>query len=553
MGKALFFNALPNDQYETGYDRNYNADDLSDFLSMVCDTGVIKTNNDDSGNPQGLKVVSASGMTVNVNAGKAAIKGKGFINEALESFTITANGTAANRYDMVVVRFNNNINARNITLELKTGTSSMPTVSSLTREAKVYELMLAYIKVAPSATSIKQEDITDTRGNKELCPWFTAVKGYDDYYDAAMQTHESTVTYSTNPVITTLPSKLYNAKYSIIEVYTNGIKEAETAYTASVSGGYIVITFATAKAVGAKITVILNNFIDGEGMTTALEQYTQLVQDVADLKTGNEFNYICNGVNDNIVLSKIVHNFVTADDTRYEDITIRIHGNFVASAPYQGDGSSTNHYIWIIAGRSRETSRRVYLDFGNCNQITLPTGEAGKYYTVFYGLETHIKNCNIIANGAEAYINMFSSPSATMNFCEDCRFWVTCAGGFVSRGGTFRNCRISFTTTVDNAYIFNVTTLGLLRVFGGEYLCYAPTGMFSTVVYVNAAQTNAVAITYGMNCPENARSNYVQTYAINCLTNNSLCSFTDTITTLAIEAAGQNIRGTIAVSKIGLM
>lgn len=554
MSKALFFNALPDTTSETGYDRNYNADDLSDFLSMVCDTGVVKTNTANI-EPQGLKVVAASGLAIDVNAGKAVIKGKAFINDAIERFTCAQNGATSTRYDYIVIKYDNNVVVRNIKLELRTGTSAIPTVSSLTRNDKVYELMLAYIAIAPSATSIAQANITDTRGNEELCPWFTAVKGYEDYYDAAMQTHESTVTLSaiSNTVITDLPSKLYNERYSLIEVYTNGIKEPETAFSASVSGGYIVITFTAQKSAGAKITVVLNNFIDGEGMTTALAQYAQLVQDVTDIKTAGEFDYICNGVNDNIELSKIVHAFVTGNDTRYEDMTIRIHGKFVASAPYQGDGSSTNHYIWIIAGRSRETTRRVYLDFGNCEQITLPTGEAGKYYTVFYGLETHIKNCNIIANGAAAYINMFSSPSATMNFCEDCRFWVTCAGGFVSRGGTFRNCRISFTTTVDNAYIFNVTTLGLLRVFGGEYLCYAPTGMFSAVVYVNSAQSGAVVLTYGMNCPTNARSNYVQTYAINCLTNNELCSFTDTITTLTIEAAGQNIRGTIAVSKLGLM
>lgn len=554
MSKALFFNALPDPESETGYDRNYNADDISDFLGMVCDTGVVKTNTV-SNEPQGLKVVAANGMIVNVNAGKAAIKGKAFINEAIESLVVTPNGTGANRYDYVVVKFDNNVSVRDIKLELRTGTSAIPTVASLTRNTKVYELMLAYIAVAPSATSIAQANITDTRGKTDLCPWFTAVKGYEDYYDAAMETHESTKTLTSisNTVITDLPSNLYNKRYSLIEVYTNGIKEPNTAFTASVSGGYIVITFTAQKAVGTAITVVLNNFIDGEGMATALAQYTQLVQDVANLKNANEFNYICNGVNDNIILSQIVYDFVTGNDTRYEDMTIRIHGHFVASAPYQGDGSSANPYIWFIAGRSRETTRRVYLDFGNCEQITLPTGEAGKYYTVFYGLETHIKNCNIIANGAEAYINMFSSPSATMNFCEDCRFWVTCAGGFVSRGGTFRNCRISFTTTVDNAYIFNVTTLGLLRVFGGEYWCYAPTGMFSTVVYVNSTQSGAVVITYGMNCPTEARSNLVQTYAINCLTNNALCSFTDTITTLAIEAAGQNIRGTIAISKAGLM
>ena len=239
--RALFFNALPDAESATGYDRNYNADDLSNFLSIVCDTGVVKTNTANT-QPQGLKVVAASGMTINVNAGKAAIKGKGFINEAIESLTVTANGTASNRYDYVVIKYDNNVSVRDITIELRTGTSSIPTVASLTRNAKVYELMLAYITVAPSATSIAQTNITDTRGNADLCPWFTAVKGYDDYYDAIVQVHENTVTLSsiTNTVITDLPSRLYNKRYSLIEVYTNGIKEPESAFTASVSGGYKV-------------------------------------------------------------------------------------------------------------------------------------------------------------------------------------------------------------------------------------------------------------------------------------------------------------------------
>ena len=279
MGKALFFNALPDSTSVTGYDRNYNADDISNWLGVIWENGVCKTDTVDN-EPKGLKVVAASGLTINVNAGKAAIKGKAFISEALESFTIAANGTTANRYDYIVLKYDNNISVRNIKLELRTGTSAKPTVSNLVRSGNVYELMLAYITVAPSATIVTQSNITDTRGNKELCPWFTAIKGYGDYYDAIVQTHESTktLTSASNTVVTDLASKLYNERYSLVEVFTNGLKEPKTAYTASVSGGYVAVTFTTQKASGSKITVKLDNFIDGEGMVTALAQYTQLVQ-----------------------------------------------------------------------------------------------------------------------------------------------------------------------------------------------------------------------------------------------------------------------------------
>ena len=65
--KSLFFNALPDDSFETGYDRNYNADDISDWFSIVCETGVLKG---------GLEVSVGTGLTVNVAIGKATIKEK---------------------------------------------------------------------------------------------------------------------------------------------------------------------------------------------------------------------------------------------------------------------------------------------------------------------------------------------------------------------------------------------------------------------------------------------------------------------------------------------
>jgi hypothetical protein len=368
MSKALFFNAKPDATSPTGYDRNYNADDLSDFLSMVCDTGVVKTNTE-SGEPQGLKVVATSGMVVNVKVGKASIKGKAFINDTLEAFTITANGTGANRYDYIVIKYDNNIGVRNIRLELRTGTSSIPTAAVLTNTEKVKELMLAYIKVAPSVTNITQTDITDTRGNTELCPWFTAVKGYDNYYDAIVQTHESTKTLDSisNAVITDLPSKLYNERYSLIDVYTNGIKEPKTAFSTSISGGYIVITFTAQKAVGTKITVILNNFIDGEGMATALAQYTQLLQDVADIKASGEYDYICNGVNDNILISNLVKAYYDGGGD-YGCARFNIIGKIGMSQPAVGTGTSSNPYGWFDFGGGYPT-RKAIVDFSRCSNI----------------------------------------------------------------------------------------------------------------------------------------------------------------------------------------
>ena len=44
--KSLFFNAFEDETSETGYDRNYNADDISDWQAAFFETGVIKTDVD---------------------------------------------------------------------------------------------------------------------------------------------------------------------------------------------------------------------------------------------------------------------------------------------------------------------------------------------------------------------------------------------------------------------------------------------------------------------------------------------------------------------------
>ena len=550
MSKALFFNALPDQESQTGYDRNYNADDLSDFLSIVCDTGVVKTNNDASGNPQGLKVVSASGRVINVNAGKAVIKGKAFINEALVSFTVPQNGTTSTRYDYVVVKYDNNVNVRNITLELRTGTSAVPSVGNLTRTEKVYELMLAYIGIEPSASTVS---IYDMRGKDERCPWFTAVKGYDDYYDAIMQTHESTVAYSTNPVITTLPSRLYNEKYSLIEVYTNGIKEAETAYTASVSGGYINITFAAAKASGAKITVVLNNFIDGEGMSTALAQYNQLLRDVTELKTGNEFNYICNGVNDNILISNIVRTFFSVDD--YKRLKLNIIGNLGMSAPAVGTGESANPYSWFNFTKQVTTNRLITLDFTNASAIN-PTIANGTTNYIFKAEDINIIGASVIVSNTETNTNVkvFGTTSGRV-YAEHCRFWVTAYNNsIIASTGTFVNCRGSVANVASNSYCFNVASAAILRLYGGEWYAYTGSSSNKSAV-VGQSGADAVTIMYGVNAPTSARSGYYQTNSIYQVSGGGMINCTDLVSVLPLSVieGANNTRGTIQKSKPNLM
>jgi len=551
--KYFFFNAMVKDDLKTetnpeGYDRVINADDISEWQSAFFDTGVVKN---------GLGIEPIGGMLVNVNVGRAAIRGKGYANTTVKQITI-APADATLRYDMIVLRYNNIQStadtSRKITAEYVKGTNVVPTVNSLTRNASVYELLLGYVIVGANATSINS--VVDTRGDKELCGWFTPVKGYDDYYDAIVQKHEYNITLSSSSltVLTNLASSLYNSKYSFVEVYTNGLKEPETAYTVSLSGGYINITFTAQKSAGAKISVILSNFLDGEGMSTALSQYTQLVQDVAKFKTANEYNYICNGSNDNVKISEIAQAF--ASDTTLPtnaQLTINVYGSMGITAAYGGYGNAFDSYRWFDIGTS--DNKRIIIDFAHCGVINVPL-KGSTTSTIFSGNNVYIKNARLVANcnesGCSNYI--FSSTSGEIK-AENCYFesLVTNAAS-LSSSGTFINCEAYLSSTSSNAHCFSMTSSSKpVVVIGGRYRAYTAStasNITSALAYTSSSASEASIVMYGVNMPTVARSGFYQKNAV--LLNGGYITSTGLITALPITTGTgvtASITGTIPLNK----
>lgn len=556
--KSLFFNALPSTDYETGYDRNYNADDISDWLSVVWDTGVVKG---------GLAVEAATGMTINLNVGRAAINGKAYINNAVQSFTVAANGAASTRYDYIILRFNNNVAVRSIEAMLITGTTSLPTTAgSLTREGNIYDLMLCYIAVAPSTSSITQANITDTRGYDNsvnssgsyvygdlanACPYFTAVKGYDNYYDAILQNFESVVTLSSASatVVTNLPANLYNDAYSIIEVYTNGIRENDSAYTINTNSDYITITFTAAKNAGAVITVDLGNFIDGEGLSTAIAQYNQFVQDVTELQQANEYNYYCNGATDNVQISNLVNTFINGGSD-YKSLKLNIIGNFGYTYMVGGSGTSVSPYqLFNFASGNR----KVILDFSNCSAVNVSV--SGVYVNIFNMTTGNIKlnNLSLIANGTASgtVIRVFNTSNANIE-CNNCRFWVTgYQDSLISLCGTFNNCRGTVKNSINNSYCFLTAGAGLLTLNGGVYYAYCGASNLKSAIVAQSA-ANAVSLLYGVVAPTAAVSGMYQTNAIyqaNANGNYLNCRDLVSALTIYVQSGYSTVAGTIALSK----
>lgn len=575
--KALFFNALPDASSPTGYDRNYNGDHISDWLDVVLTTGVIKHNT-------GLKVTPAGGLSVSVDVGKAVINGKPYRNDSAKTFNIdTAPTGSASRVDLIVLRFDRSPAVRNTYLAYKKGTGA--SVPALERTDIIYELALAKITVAPAVTEISAGAITDLRGDREsvvttttgqslgFCPYLVAAKGYDDYYDAIVLEYSDAVTLAAAGSTITFNIPQYGwTGVDILNVYTNGIKERASAYT--VNGN--VITFTAAKAAGTVVEVVVNKFIDGEGLGTALEQYKELQAKVLTLGNTDKYKYICNGVNDNIVLSQIAQAFIegtytTATITQAAAdflakwggaaglaalapdafVKIEVSGTFAASAPYAGTGADTNGYQWLALGRATGSTKKLVFDFSAVEKMHFACKENAKNI-IFYGQDVHIIGASVDARcyAAASQIIMFSGRSGAIT-AENCNFTILTTGAAtIAESGTFINCDTWTSSTDAPATNFSpVTNSRPVRVYGGNHYAYtASAAQFSSVFYVAAGGANAVIMAYGVNCPIVARDYFFQTNSVRV---NSGKTYISGITTQLAMSGSANfeIAGHISINK----
>ena len=119
-------------------------------------------------------------MTVEVNRGRAFILGRfyalsGELGETLTLDIPTADVTNP-RIDRAVLRLNLAPEVRTITTELLVGTAETnPTSPALTRTATIWEFSLAQIQVDAGTPTIESADITDERGDPDLCGWASSM------------------------------------------------------------------------------------------------------------------------------------------------------------------------------------------------------------------------------------------------------------------------------------------------------------------------------------------------------------------------------------------
>ena len=235
MIKYGFFNSVNGD-------RTYDADDISNYFLKLISNGVFATPSNS------MQVQAKSAMTVAVSAGWGFINCK-WVKTDAETLLTLDNADASNpRKDRVVIGLD--YTNRTINLYVLKGTpAASPTSPALTRtEGVKWELCLAEITVAANATSISQANITDTRGNTDLCGYVTGLINQIDTtnlfaqftaaFNAWFEQLTETLSYNARAVqrtsvyTTTQSSETvipigisdFNIAADILNVYINGLR-----------------------------------------------------------------------------------------------------------------------------------------------------------------------------------------------------------------------------------------------------------------------------------------------------------------------------------------
>lgn len=540
--KSGFFDALlANGQY----DRVYSANDYCNTLRMIANTGVCYSTDDELH-------VTVSGMAVSVSAGRALIDGHYYINDSTHTeFTVpTAPTGDSKRIDRVLLRLDTTVSTRSIRLVYRTGTAAVtPTAPALVRSGNVYEIALADIYVNSGVTSITSNNVTDQRKNADVCGWLTVpvpvmptlVKQY--VYRTTLEAAGKTITFD-------IPQ--YDPTGTdIVNVYVNGLLElVNIDYT--LNGR--VITFTANKTAGTEVIVIVLKSIDGTGLGSVSEEITALQNAVSGFMAANQYNYICNGVDDNVKLSELAAELLETRATNYDAITVNVIGTIGVKAAYSGAGTTASPYRWFVLNNDNVNNKRLRFNFGSCTAINIPIAN-GTYNVIFYGENLYISAANVICSNTETdtVVKIFNTSGVV--YCENSRFWVTSyRDSVIAHSGTFKNCRGSVSNAINNSYCFLTTSAGLVRVEGGEYYAYTgASGSKSAVVGQSGA--DAVSILYGVNAPTSARSGYYQTNAVLQFEGGGVLCCTDLISTLPLSVISgiSNVRGTISKNKPGLM
>lgn len=156
------------------FDRAITSAPLRQLLRKLFSDGVMP-------NPSNnLQVSAGTGMNVIVNSGFAMVNGCMKLEETQRTLVVQASDTTYDRIDTVVMRLNDNDNARYCDLYVIEGLPALsPVRPELTRNGSVWEIGLADIFIPKSSAAISNQRITDTRYETSRCGVISSISRFD--------------------------------------------------------------------------------------------------------------------------------------------------------------------------------------------------------------------------------------------------------------------------------------------------------------------------------------------------------------------------------------
>lgn len=201
-------------------DRQYSDLDFANYFAQFFKNGVAV------GVGTGLQVKATNpvSMDVLVGTGGALVNGRQLTNDSDHSITLTAASTTITRVDSVVVQLN--LPLRQVSLVYKEG------VTTVQRDANIYELQLATITVPQNAATITSANITDKRADTSVCGYSTPfteinLQSLQDQYQTMLDEAFATVQLEMNTDAATLETLLTNQQI-LFDTWFAGLQDTLT-------------------------------------------------------------------------------------------------------------------------------------------------------------------------------------------------------------------------------------------------------------------------------------------------------------------------------------
>lgn len=522
-----FFNAVNTDGV---YDREYTADQLSEYLEGIVGNGVFA-------NPSTSLQILASetpDMNVTIKAGKGWIDGYWLKNDADFSIAITQAAATLDRIDRVVMRLD--LTERTMNVVIKEGTpSSNPVVPELTRTELIKEYSLAIVKINAKQTMISQASITDTRADNAVCGWVTSLVDQVDtttlynQYEAAQSEFitkkqvefetwfndlQETLATATilrqynNSVITEEEKDVYeigitqfNSSIDTLNVYKNGVRLVpDTDYTFD----NYTVTLKSMPLANQSLDFQVFRNVNGEDVATIIDEFEEVQTQMSKLM---KYNYFATGVDDNIAINTIVQNFYDgveqfAGVDESASLELKIYGKLgISEVDHNG------YKALFVADKTNAESKRCTLDFSGASKIE---------YSSEIAL-TGVAMTNITIKGLN--MSIVSSASAVgLNGRYVLEYCVINVNGLAAHGlfgsGNLLNCTIETTSENGVSYAINIQD-EVTKVDGGNLGAYRKTGGTSNAAAVHMNAEDAYYLSNNVYLHKWEKTGYETLYALN--------------------------------------